>query len=167
MSNFCWWLLSVCAGYTVFCIVHSFAAGGIHDARFLNACNYLCDYIKDNTKEGSAPCVVQVIYKNKLFNVCILFERTNSRYGLYRIFINGEEAAKYHVLLQYLGINGEEAAKYHVLLQYLGGRSCTLEPVNGRDQNEVERIVFATRKMLEKQENPKTVPESKAKSYFN
>lgn len=150
MSNFCWWLLSVCAGYTVFCIVHSFAAGGIHDARFLNACNYLCDYIKDNTKEGSAPCVVQVIYKNKLFNVCILFERTNSRYGLYRIFINGEEAAK-----------------YHVLLQYLGGRSCTLEPVNGRDQNEVERIVFATRKMLEKQENPKTVPESKAKSYFN
>ena len=150
MSNFYWWLLSVCAGYTAFCIAHSFTAGRIHNARFLNACNYLCDYINYNTKEGSASCPVEVIYKNKLFNVGILFERTNSRYGIYRIFINGEEAAK-----------------YHVLLQYLGSRSCTLEPVNDRDQNEVERIVFATRKILEKRENPKPVRESKAKSYFN
>lgn len=150
MSNFYWWLLSVCVGYTAFCIAHSFTSGRIHDARFLNACNYLCDYIDNNTKEDSASCPVEVIYKNKLFNVGILFERTNSRYGLYRIFINGEEAAK-----------------YHVLLQYLGGRSCTLEPVNGRDRDEVERIVFATRKLLEKQENPKPIPESKEYSYFN
>lgn len=149
MSNFCLWLLSVCAGCAAFLIAYP-AADRIHNARFLNACNYLCDYINYNTKEGSAPCSVEVIYRNKLFNVGILFERTNGRYGLYRIFINGEEAAK-----------------YHVLREYCGGYHCTLEPVNNREENEVEKIVFAVVKTLKKQEDPKPIPESKKYSYFN
>lgn len=150
MCNFFWWLISVCVGYAVFCIVYSIAGGGIHDMRFLSTCDYLCDYINYNTKAGSAPRTVEVIYKNKLFNVGILFEQTNGRYGLYRI-----------------SINGEDAANFHVLREYCGGRCCTLEPVNGRDENEVEKIVFAAVKMLKKQDNPKPIPESKAKSYFN
>lgn len=123
--------------------------GKVQLARFRNACCYICDYIEENTKRGTPPISVEVIHKNKIFKVGILAERTNSKYYIYRIFINGEEAAKYHVLC------------------HLCSASYEYEAENQRDRNEVESIIFATRKMLKKQENPKPIPESKAKSYFN
>ena len=123
--------------------------GKVQTARFRNACCYICDYIEENTKRGMPPISVEVIHKNKIFQVGILAERTNSKYYIYRIFINGEEAAKYHVLT------------------HLCSASHEYEVVNQRDRNEVESIIYATRKMLKKQENPKPIPESKAKSYFN
>ena len=123
--------------------------GRCQQARFRNACGYICDYIEKNTKRGQPPIAVEIIHKNKIFNVGILMERTNSKYYIYRIFINGEEAAKYHVLCHMCSTSHE------------------YEVENQRDRNEVESIIFATRKMLKKQENPKPIPESKAKSYFN
>ena len=123
--------------------------GKVQKARFRNACCYICDYIEENTKKGHPPIEVEVIHKNKVFKVGILAERTNSKYYIYRIFINGEEAAKYHVLT------------------HLCSASHEYQVENGRERSEVESIIYATRKMLKKQENPKPVPESKAKSYFN
>jgi len=123
--------------------------GKVQQARFRKACSYICDYIEKNTKCGTPPISVEVIHKNKIFHVGILVERTNSKYYIYRIFINGDEAAKYHVLC------------------HLCSTSHEYEVENQRNRNEVESIIYATRKMLKKRENPKPIPESKAKSYFN
>jgi len=122
--------------------------GRVQKARFRNACSYICDYIEENTKCGKPPISVEVIHKNKIFQVGILAERTNSKYYVYRIFINGDEAAKYHVLC------------------HMCSNSHEYEVENQRNRNEVESIIYATRKMLKKRENPKPVPERKAKSYF-
>lgn len=145
------YVMNVCICIIVWQLSYTFwrSDGWCQRARLRNACSFICDYIDENTKRGQPPIEVEVIHKNKVFKVSILEERTNCKYYIYRIFINGDEAAKYHCLC-------------HDLFT-----SNVFQEENGRHRSEVESIIYATRKMLNKQENPKPIPESKAKSYFN
>lgn len=109
-------------------------------------------YISSNILEGGRPFALSFNYKNKHFEIGILEENVNYYYKYYHIFINGDDAAKYHCL------------KHTFLTSY------HLEMLNGRWSSEVIELLHAGNKQLKKLEkaaNKGAVPEWKEKSYFN
>ena len=95
------------------------------------------EYIICNTKAGSAPCALNIIYKNKKFEIGIIETVVNYHYRTYRIFINGDEAAVYHQL------------------RHLWACSYYFEEINKRHKDEVISILHAGNKVLKKMSKQK------------
>jgi hypothetical protein len=107
--------------------------------RFRKALDRVHEYGIKNATNEVAPVDLNLIYKNKKFSISLLKEVVNSRYSIYRVYINGEEAGRYHQL-------------QHACLS-----SYYYEEVNKRHRDEVESIVYAARKVLRDKERPKKI----------
>lgn len=83
-------------------------------------------------KDGLKFSEVKVIYKNREFNVGIHVHKYNSHYSYYTIYINGDEAANYH------------------MLSHLFGTYYDYEVLNKKPKHEVISIVRAAAKEVKK-----------------
>jgi hypothetical protein len=126
--------------------------GRVQKWRLRNSVENIRMYIRNNIVQGGLPPALTITYRNKTFEIGILEEEVNYYYKYYHIFINGDDAAKFHCL-KHCFLNS-----YH------------LETLNGRWDHEVIEILHAGNKRLkrlEKEVNKNKVPDWKEKSYFN
>lgn len=103
--------------------------------KFRKALDLICEYIlKQNEafEDGVRFNSVKVIHRQREFQVGIIKETLSHNYSTYRIFINGDEAARFHRLNKVLG------SSYY------------FESVNGRHKSEVREILYACSKEVKK-----------------
>jgi hypothetical protein len=149
-----YWLLMFAIGITTWQLMWFFFIddGRVQKWRLRKSVDAIRRYIKNNIIQGGLPTALTITYRNKTFEIGILEEEVNYYYKYYHIFINGDDAAKYHCL------------KHCCLNSY------QLEMLNGRWSHEVTEILHAGRKHLKKLEraaDKNAIPEYKEKSYFN
>lgn len=92
--------------------------------------------LTSRSEEGPKYPELNIIHKNRKFSISITYRELNNRYGIYTIFINGQEAALYHRF------------KHDLISSYY------LEEANKRHKSEVISIVLAGDKVLRKLDKP-------------
>lgn len=147
-------LIMICCSAVTWQLMHFFVMddGRVQKWRLRKSVESIRRYIRNNIIQGGLPTALTITYRNKTFEIGILEEEVNYYYKYYHIFINGDDAAKYHCL------------KHCFLNSY------QLEMFNGRHSDEVAAILHAGNKYLKKLDkvaNKGKVPAWKEKSYFN
>ena len=104
--------------------------------RFRKALDRILFDLTAKSEEGAKYPELSIIHKNRKFSIAATYEEINNRYGIYTVFINGQEAALYHRF------------KHDLLSSYY------LEEVNKRHMREVISIVLAGDKVLRKLAKP-------------
>ena len=99
--------------------------------RFRKALDNIGDHL-----DRSSEMELNIIHKNKKFAISIVKSDVNSHYSTYEIFINGNKAAIYHQLMHMW------MSSYH------------FEEVNKRHRDEVESIIYAGAKIINKLNKP-------------
>ena len=99
--------------------------------RFRKALDKIDEHLNHNT-----AMELNIIHKNKKFAISIVKSKVNSQYSTYEIFINGNKAAIYHQL------------------QHLWMSSYYFEAVNKRHRDEVESIIYAGVRVINKLNKP-------------
>lgn len=99
--------------------------------RFRKALDSICEHL-----DLSSDMELNIIHKNKKFAISIVKSNINNHYSTYEIFINGNKAAIYH------------------RLEHMWMSSYHFEEVNKRHRDEVESIIYAGVKAINKFNNP-------------
>ena len=108
--------------------------------RFRKALDQIHEYIMNNTQANHPPIELNIIYKNKKFAVGIIKTEVSNYYSTYQIFINGDEAGRYHKMKKSYLCSG-----YHY----------SFEEVNKRHRQEVTAIIYAANRLLKQRDKPK------------
>ena len=149
------WFLIFAIDCAIFQLIYFFYfdVGRMQKWRLRNAIDNVSRYLENERVENDKLLrgEVSFYYRNRKFNLGIIEHRENNVYRIYEIFINGEDAAKYHCM-------------QHECL-----RTYYFEITSGRDASEVIKIIHAANRQVRKIEKEKAdhkVPEWKANSYF-
>ena len=100
--------------------------------KFRKSLDRIFDYLASMTADGRRYPTIDFVYKNRNFSIGLYKKEHNYHYITYEIFINGDEAGRYHRI----------------------GNYCTnqyyFENQNNREQSEVMEIINAAAKEVKK-----------------